>query len=225
VNWFSTALPSLTRGFSIEETQKGYANSAHSELSSISGSESSSQSWPASELASPSESICPAAALQMGLVGFGNAADMESVLRTRQHPSWRVADVADADALWLNGSHAQATREQTIRVPSGRVDQPAFLLRQDDTSRPIAFTLPLRDSGFKPAYASDPQRPDSAGKVLESFEALLRPLAIKLALAQQLMQAPSCTERAALPRLPRAVAGCRTHCRGRRRVRPRPEAR
>lgn len=91
----------------------------------------------------------------------------------------------EADALWVNGEHAQPARHHLVRIPSPRPNEAATLLSVKDIDRPVAFSLPLGNGYLTPAEVFNPRSAQSIAEVLQSFESRLRPLANQLLVAQQ----------------------------------------
>lgn len=124
--------------------------------------------------------------LRMGLLGFEDERHLCNLLSTRSRLSWVSASAADADALWVNGAHAQPLRNHMVRVPSNKAREAATILNLKEMSRPVAFTHPLGDSYFSPPHEFDPRSAQSVADILETFEAELQPLCVELALGREI---------------------------------------
>jgi hypothetical protein len=122
----------------------------------------------------------------MGLIGFPDPRYLESLLATRHVIPWQVSTAADADALWVDGTHAKSGRHHLVHVPAGLREPSATLLSLKDLSRPTAFTLPISDGYLTPPHCFDPRLTSSVAEIFRLFEELLRPLALQLTLAQQI---------------------------------------
>ena len=128
----------------------------------------------------------PPPQLRLGLVGFADESYLGNLMRTRRSVAWQPWTAMDADALWINGAHAQPGRNHVVRIPSGRPEEAATLLSLKDLDRPAAFALPLGNGYFAPPEVFDPHSARSVAEVLQGFETRLRPLASQLALAQEI---------------------------------------
>lgn len=126
--------------------------------------------------------------MRLGLIGFQEEGPLRHLIEARNVACrWERAPLADADALWVNGQHAQV-KGNIVRVPSGTPTRPAILLDLQEVDRPTAFTLPLVDAGLRPPETFDPTSPAGIEKVFTKFEARLRPLGAELALAHALAE-------------------------------------
>ena len=66
--------------------------------------------------------------------------------------SWRIGERPEADAWWANGQRAQLLDDDSLRIASGVPGEPPVRLSLADVKRPIAFSEPLADPDFEPAY-------------------------------------------------------------------------
>lgn len=125
--------------------------------------------------------------MRMGLVGFADERQLRNLLRTRnRNLQWQRWPFMEADALWVNGAHAQLLRAHTVRIPSHEPGSPAIHLNLDEVDRPIAFTLPFGNGEFRPPLAFDPQKVEQVADVFNRFEASLLDTAADLALAGEI---------------------------------------
>lgn len=129
--------------------------------------------------------------LRLGLVGFNPAqqALFETalvVLRTRLR--WCVTPLTDADAVCVNGSRVVALPDGSIQVASCSPRVPPLRVHLDDSSRPVAFTLPWALEGISQASTFDMASPASTRAMLEKFEGWLRPMAVQFCLASRIVQ-------------------------------------
>lgn len=123
--------------------------------------------------------------LRMGLVGFSGEDYLLALLRTRSAAfRWEDSRAADADALWINGEAARLVHDGIVRLPAGR--EPAMTLDLQALDRPTCFTLPVADPNLRPPITFDPHSAASIDKALRRCEAVLHPLALELALAQEI---------------------------------------
>ncbi|HVZ44979.1 MAG TPA: hypothetical protein VHA82_14300 [Ramlibacter sp.] len=126
--------------------------------------------------------------LRMGFIGFADERYLVDLLKTRsQSLRWQPWTYLEADALWVNGTHAQPARNHLVRVPSADPQKPAVLLNLQEMGRPMAFTLPLGNAAVSPPFTFDPHSAPSVAEVLVTFETLLRPLATQLAVAGEIV--------------------------------------
>jgi len=120
--------------------------------------------------------------MRMGLIGFKNDAHLVTLLHGHKGlMKWDRGPFVEADALWVNGEHAQLVRQGFVRIPSYDPKRPATLLNLTDLDRPVAFTLPLPSPNIQPPHMFDPGSPESVRAVFKKFEAWLLPLAALLA--------------------------------------------
>lgn len=128
--------------------------------------------------------------MRMGLIGFPDEQHLENLLSTRSRTlRWVKWPFVDADALWVNGAHAQMVRDGLVRVPSVDPGQRATVLNMREVDRPIAFTAPLHPNAmFKPRLVFDPLDAASVAAVMKSFEQQLHRHGLELSLAHQLAQ-------------------------------------
>lgn len=127
--------------------------------------------------------------MRLGLIGFPDEGPLADVMLARAAACrWERWPFVDADALWVNGAHAQLVKGRLVRVPSGTATRAATLLNLQEVDRPTAFTLPLVDPGVCPPEVFDPGSPAAVQKVFTKFEAWLLPLAAELALAHCLVE-------------------------------------
>ena len=129
-------------------------------------------------------------ALRLGLAGYTEAQQKAAVdmaaAAASAHASWQVASFAEADAWWLEGSRTVVMQNQHLRVqpavPSGRSVQLALA----DVDRPVAFSLPVTASGFKPAVTFDITQHRSGVAVLHKFADWLQTMVSQFALASSI---------------------------------------
>lgn len=129
--------------------------------------------------------------LRLGLVGFNSAqqalfATALVVLRTRMQ--WKLVALADADAICINGSRAVALADGSLEIASSQPGAPPVRLDPDDSTRPVAFTLPVAATGIQPSCTFDMGSPASTRSMLEKFEGWLRPKTVQYCLASQIIQ-------------------------------------
>jgi hypothetical protein len=127
--------------------------------------------------------------MRMGLVGFTpEESDNLSNLLSKHSITlkWERWPFMEADALWVNGAHAQLNKDQLVRIPSQDPTKPAILLDLKEIDRPTSFTLPMMSTGVNPPHVFDPTSAVSLVNILRKFEAWLQPLAVQLTLCQGL---------------------------------------
>ncbi|MBC5767756.1 hypothetical protein [Ramlibacter albus] len=127
--------------------------------------------------------------MRMGLIGFQSDSHLCTLLSNRKGlVAWERGPFTEADALWVNGEHAQLVRPGIVRIPSYEQGRPATVLSLKDVDRPIAFTLPLPSPNIQPQYLFNPASPEGVAAIFDNFEGWLRPLATELSIARSLAQ-------------------------------------
>lgn len=127
--------------------------------------------------------------LRMGLVGFEDTQYLRNLLMTRtQGLRWAPWSYVNADALWINGAHAQPLRNHLVRIPQPDFDGIAAVLNLKELSRPAAFTLPLGNGYLNPERVFDPRAADSVLETFLAFESALHQLTVQLALAGEIAE-------------------------------------
>lgn len=126
--------------------------------------------------------------MRLGLVGFSpdRQAYLAKLLASRfVAMRWQTWPFADADAWWVNGSHAARQANGNLRIPPGEPTARAVQFDLAQVNRPVAFALPmaLRDVD---APTFDPSSTESVLPVLKVFEKLLQPRAVQLTLASMI---------------------------------------
>lgn len=123
--------------------------------------------------------------MRMGLIGFQGDQHLSHLLQTHAGVlKWEHGPFVEADALWVNGEHAQLIRNSLVRVPSYDPTKPATLLNLDEMDRPTAFTLPLPSPDIRPPHLFDPYSPPSVQALMAKFEGQLQPLAVELVIGR-----------------------------------------
>ncbi|GAC1600163.1 MAG: hypothetical protein NVS3B2_02120 [Ramlibacter sp.] len=128
--------------------------------------------------------------LQLGLIGFSAAQQALfetalAVLRTRL--PWRIAALARADAICVNGSRARALADGSLEVLASLAGVPPTRIDPNDSSRPVSFSLPLAP-GVVAGSSFDMASPASTRAMLEKFEGWLRPTSVQFCLASRIVQ-------------------------------------
>lgn len=122
--------------------------------------------------------------MRMGLIGFRDDHHLSNLLAARSGLcKWERGPFVEADALWVNGEHAQLVRGRFVRIPSYDPTRPATLLNLKEIDRPTAFTLPLPNPEVQPPELFDAGSTASVEAIFRKFEAWLQPLAAELMLA------------------------------------------
>jgi hypothetical protein len=125
----------------------------------------------------------------MGFIGFAEDGFLREQLKARSRSvRWEPWNYIEADALWVNGAHAQPARNHLVRIPSADPQKAAVLLNLLEVDRPTAFTLPLASADIAARHVFDAHSAESVAQVLAAFETALRPLAAQLALAAEVVQ-------------------------------------
>jgi hypothetical protein len=130
--------------------------------------------------------------LRLGLAGFAEvqqktAAEATAAAATPR-AGWELGSFADADAWWLEGGRTLLLPNKHLRVqpavPSARSVQIALA----DVDRPVAFTLPLAASDFKPAVSFDLADRKVAVEVLHRFAGWMQVTLAQFALASSIAE-------------------------------------
>jgi hypothetical protein len=129
--------------------------------------------------------------LRLGLLGFNQAqhAMLETaliVLPTRMR--WRLVDIADADAVCVNGSRVTALPDGSLRIAASTPGAPPLRIDPSHSDRPMAFSLPLTP-GVAADSTFDMASPSSTRAMLEKFEGWLRPVSVRYCLASRIVLA------------------------------------
>ena len=129
--------------------------------------------------------------LRLGLAGFSRASQaLVAALLSEQPkgwPHWRVVPFADADAWWVDGSQIRVLRDGTLKVAAAERSDRALQINLSEVDRPIAFSTPLVQPDFEPAYTFDLEDETSVRHVLQQFEGWLRPLRAQFALGAEII--------------------------------------
>jgi hypothetical protein len=95
--------------------------------------------------------------LILGLIGFTREHEhgLQTLLESRLHSSvrWRLGEISDADAWWVNGARAQLLDDGSLRVGGGQPGARSVRLSLAEVDRPVAFSEPLANRDFEPAYS------------------------------------------------------------------------
>lgn len=145
--------------------------------------------------ASPSLTVLERPVLRLGLLGFSahQREAVRQVLRGRASPEpvrpgvvWELAELGEADAWWIHGPAAKGLGDGSVEVTppdAGRLIR--FYPRE--IGRPVAWALPVAGA-ISADILFDAESPGSVEGTLLRFEQALRPLAVQLCLASQLLQ-------------------------------------
>jgi hypothetical protein len=128
--------------------------------------------------------------LRLGVAGFP-VPQLEQIaagLKLACSGAWEIAEFAGADGWWLNGARVQLLSDHMIRVPAGEPGGRSLHLALQDVDRPIAFAQPVAAHGFEALCSFDPGSLPSIVKVLEKFDAWLRPVVAQFCLASSLLE-------------------------------------
>jgi hypothetical protein len=129
-------------------------------------------------------------ALRLGLAGFSEAqqkvAGEAAKAASTPRAAWELAPFAEADAWWLEGRRTLLLPNKHLRVqpavPSGRSVQIALA----DVDRPVAFSLPLAATDFKPAVSFTLEEHRSAVHVLHQFTGFMHTTLAQFCLASSI---------------------------------------
>jgi hypothetical protein len=129
--------------------------------------------------------------LRLALVGFSPAeqAVLEMGLdKIRAGLPWCQSALPDADAVFACGPRALAHPGGLLQINPGLSGLQPVLLDINDSSRPLAFSVPLTVPGCLSANTFDIRKPESIRAMLVQFTGWLRPLAVKFWLASRIVQ-------------------------------------
>lgn len=126
--------------------------------------------------------------MRLGLVGF--SADRQTYLGKLLASRfvamrWQPWPFADADAWWVNGTHAVRQANGNLRIPPGEPTGRAIQFDLAHVNRPVAFAVPMAVAGVD-APTFDPSSTESVLPVLKVFESLLQARAVQLTLASMI---------------------------------------
>ncbi|MDB5860606.1 MAG: hypothetical protein JWQ76_4295 [Ramlibacter sp.] len=130
--------------------------------------------------------------LRLGLAGFNEAqqriaADVVRAARS-ERAEWQIANFADADAWWVEGSRTMVLPGAILRVQPGIPSGRSVQLALGDVDRPVGFTLPLAVEGFQPAVTFDADNRAQSVAVLNQFADWLQNLLSQFCLASSLAE-------------------------------------
>jgi hypothetical protein len=125
--------------------------------------------------------------LRLGLAGFSEAQQKVAADAAKAaagpRAAWELAPFAEADAWWLEGRRTMLLPNKHLRVqpavPSGRSVQIALA----DVDRPVAFSLPLAATDFKPAVTFALEDRHAAVQVLHQFNGWMQTTVAQFCLA------------------------------------------
>lgn len=106
-------------------------------------------------------------------------------------PVWHSGAFAEADAWLVSGEKSRLLSADTLKILAGLPTERALQLNLEEVDRPIAFSLPLACRDIDPMCTLDLSSGASLHKVLQQFEAWLRPLRSQFVLGGQLIERES----------------------------------
>ena len=131
--------------------------------------------------------------LRLGLAGFSAAeqALLNLVLASRashSRISWQLAQLGEADAWCVSGSHAQRLPDGTLRIVPGLPSGRSIRINLDQIDWPIAFSTSSGAPAFECGYGFRADCAQSIQAVLDQLEGWLRPLMVQFYLASQIVE-------------------------------------
>lgn len=131
--------------------------------------------------------------LRLALAGF-NAAEQAALCvvlaqrAARRRIQWQLAQPGEADAWFVNGARVQRLPDGTFRIMPGVASGRAIRINLEDLDWPLAFSLPLAATDFRPTYSFESGSAPSIEAVLDQIEGWARPLMVQFYLASYLVQ-------------------------------------
>lgn len=132
--------------------------------------------------------------LWLGMSGFDphNRAALERCLaRPLGMARWRVCELSEADAWWVNGAKVRVLPDGNLKVAAGLPTERALRLNLSDIDRPVAFAKPLSATEFEPRCTFEVASQPSIQAVLQQFETYLRLLRVQFVLGFQIIECPA----------------------------------
>lgn len=131
-------------------------------------------------------------AFRLGLAGY-SFAEQEELSAAVQGAAtgatvWKIGDVADADALWINGARVQSLGDGRVRVASASPWGRSLQLHLPDLGRPVAFSEPFGCRDVEALYNFDAASQPSVNAVIEKFDAWMAPVAAQFCLASHIVE-------------------------------------
>ncbi len=131
-------------------------------------------------------------AFRLGLAGYSLAQQEELSAAVQCAATgatvWEIGDVANADALWINGARVQSLGDGRVRVAPANPWGRSLQLHLPDLGRPVAFSEPLGCPDVQPLFSFDAASQPSVNAVIEKFDAWVAPVAAQFCLASNIVE-------------------------------------
>jgi hypothetical protein len=128
-------------------------------------------------------------ALLLGLIGFSE--EERQAIAAQLLPGgelqWEISDVADADAWLVHGARTRVVATGEVVVDAAQSGDAPVRLSLPKLDRPIAFSKPLAEQEFRPAWTFD-QSPMSLLRMLAKFSRWLHTRLALLHVANVMIQ-------------------------------------
>lgn len=136
--------------------------------------------------------------LWLGMSGFDpqNRAALERCLaRPPGMARWRICELGEADAWWVNGAKVRVLPDGNLKVAAGLPTERALRLNLSQIDRPVAFAQPLATAEFEPRCTFEVASKLSILTVLQQFESYLRLLRVQFVLGFQIIECAASVRR------------------------------
>lgn len=135
----------------------------------------------------PGDDGQPQPCLRMAVLGFGGDVRLVQALEERRVLlPWQASGPDEADAIWIRGTAATALGAGLVAVADLALGSGVVVVDLRSRGRPTFFSVPVIDTALDTTHTFDVASPASIDYAFRQAEALLRPRAMELLLAQEL---------------------------------------